>query len=89
MSNTDPLSTARSARTRPTEDPPRTIGGALVTAALLVTAVLAITAAPAVLVGLITATVAGLAAGFVVGVRSSRHAAGHRCLTRAGICLQL
>ncbi|AEN04798.1 hypothetical protein [Halolamina sp.] len=76
------LSTVMGAPTVRPGGPPRTLVGALVTAALLVTTLFASTAPTAVLVGLLTPTATGLAAGFVVGVRSSRRSAVQLCLAR-------
>jgi len=88
MTKIDPNATAMGARSAQDGGPPRTLGGALVTVALLVTAVFAVSAPAAVLAGLLLATVTGLGAGFVVGVRSSRRSAGRLCLPRIGVCVR-
>lgn len=90
MSDSDPLAPVLGGRTRtdPDSGPPRTVGGALVTAALLVVVLLAVSVPTAVLTALVTAAVAAGAVGFVVGLRRRRHRIRF-CLPRTRVCLRL
>lgn len=91
MSDSDPLAPVLGGRTRrdPDGGPPRTLGGALVTAALVVIALLAVSVPTAVLTALLTAVVAASVAGFVVGLRRRQSRSSRVCLPRTRVCVRL
>lgn len=90
MSDSDPLAPLLGGRPRTDAggEPPRTLGGALVTAALFVVALLAVSVPTAVLAGVLTVAVAAGVAGFVAGVRRRRQPV-RLCLPRTRVCVRL
>jgi len=88
MSDSDPIAPLLGGRARrdPDGGPPRTLGGALVTAALVVIALLAVSVPTAVLTALVSAVAAASVAGFVVGVRRRQ---ARLCLPRSRVCVRL
>ena len=91
MSDSDPLAPVLGGRTRTDPDggPPRTVGGALVTAALVVIALLAVSVPTAVLTTLVSAIFVASIAGFAVGVRRRRHKPVRFCLPWTRVCVRL
>ena len=91
MSDSDPLAPVLGGRTPsdPAGGPPRTVGGAVVTAALVALALLAVSAPTAVLTAVTTALVAATVAGVVLGVRRRRRRLVRFCLPRTSVCVRL